>query len=285
MSNDRLKAALSQAGMEVEQLAELGEVDVKTAQRWLAGRVPYSRKRLRIAKALRQEEADLWPELAQRTTAKRASDLEGAWAHPNSEGAPDWLDLIQQASVTIELCDYSLIDVLETPGAPQLLQSKAATGMNVRLMIASLQSLWITLDDWPPDTRPQFSTQGPLTATIAQAHNHLLALIASSEIQARQAIIPRCPAIRRFDNHMLIALPLWGTQRHHSPILQLEHHTENGLFDTFTNHFQALWQTGWPLDPDPYRSTAHDDQPAPPREPLRQTRLAPYGRRPPKWRH
>jgi hypothetical protein len=286
MANERLKAAMSEAGVEPEQLADTVEADIKTVHRWIAGRIPRSRYRVRVAKALGKAEAEIWPEVAsQPLAAQRRSDFHGIWASSYDEGASTWGELIPQASHTIELCDYSLIDVLQTPGAPQLLATKATAGVNVRLLIASLQSLWLALDDWPPQSRQGLATEGPLIQTVRQAHHRLSAITANTSIAARQALIPRCPAIRRFDDHMLVALPLWGTERLGAPVLHLRHHEDDGLFDRFAGHFQALWQTSWELEPAqelalPYPFTNAE----PEGKPTRRPRLTPYGRRPPRRR-
>lgn len=289
MSNDRLHLALSKAALSADQLAERVQVDLKTVERWLAGRTPYSRHRVNVAAALHVDEADLWPEVARPIpSADRSPELEGAWAKPTDPGAPRWHQLITKANERIELCDYTLLDVLETPGATALLANKAAAGTTVRLIIASLDSLWLTLDDWPPGTRRELAAEGPLTQAIHQAHKRLWHLVENSKVEALQALTPRCPAILRFDEDMLIAIPLWGEARPHAPILHLHRREQNGLFDKFTAHFQALWETGWALHQNPETPPPHPtrdpqrraDQP----QGIRQPHFTPYGRRRPHRR-
>ncbi|MGH3260754.1 MAG: helix-turn-helix domain-containing protein, partial [Trebonia sp.] len=60
-SNEQLKRALRNAGLEIDELASKVKVDVKTAQRWLTGRTPYPRYRRRVADALNVPEQVLWP--------------------------------------------------------------------------------------------------------------------------------------------------------------------------------------------------------------------------------
>ena len=63
VANEALRVAMAEAGETVESLAEKVCVDPKTAARWLAaGRIPHPRTRVAVAKVLRREAADLWPE-------------------------------------------------------------------------------------------------------------------------------------------------------------------------------------------------------------------------------
>lgn len=63
MANEALRVAMAEAGETAESLAEKVRVDPKTAARWLAsGRIPHSRTRIAVARVLRRDAADLWPE-------------------------------------------------------------------------------------------------------------------------------------------------------------------------------------------------------------------------------
>ena len=86
MANEALRVAMAEAGETVESLAGKVRVDPKTAARWLAaGSIPHSRTRVAVAKVLRQEAADLWPE------AFRRRDL--PWFRPWAELEQDGTSL------------------------------------------------------------------------------------------------------------------------------------------------------------------------------------------------
>lgn len=59
--NERLRRAMAQAQVDVDDVSRAAEVDPKTVQRWLAGRMPHPRHRWTVAKALSQDEGYLWP--------------------------------------------------------------------------------------------------------------------------------------------------------------------------------------------------------------------------------
>jgi transcriptional regulator with XRE-family HTH domain len=62
LENEHLRTAITRAGLTLEEFADIVQVDVKTVQRWLAGRTaPYPRNRARVAGALDTTEHALWP--------------------------------------------------------------------------------------------------------------------------------------------------------------------------------------------------------------------------------
>src|SRR5438477_6780501 len=92
--------------------------------------------------------------------------------------------------------------------------------------------------------------------------------------------LPLAPALRRRHAH---SHPSMGNPRPAAPILHMHRREQNGLFDKFTTHFQALWETGWTIDQDPdalppdpaANPSQYLDRPEHPRRPT----FAPYGRR------
>ena len=68
MENEHLRTAITHAGLTLEEFADIVQVDVKTVQRWLAGRTPYPRHRARVAGALDTTEQRA---LAQRRCRRR----------------------------------------------------------------------------------------------------------------------------------------------------------------------------------------------------------------------
>lgn len=56
MANERLRTAMANAQVDIDQLAEATKVDPKTVQRWLAGRVPHPRHRWKVSELISQEE-------------------------------------------------------------------------------------------------------------------------------------------------------------------------------------------------------------------------------------
>ncbi len=73
MENEHLRTAITRAGLTLEEFADIVQVDVKTVQRWLAGRTPYPRNRARVASALDTTEHALWPDAVPAPTDVRSA--------------------------------------------------------------------------------------------------------------------------------------------------------------------------------------------------------------------
>jgi len=83
MPNERLRIAMRDARVGVDEVAEAAGVDPKTAQRWLAGRIPHPRHRWKVAELLGQEDSYLWPGADTGATpgAPATSEVNVAYAH------------------------------------------------------------------------------------------------------------------------------------------------------------------------------------------------------------
>jgi lambda repressor-like predicted transcriptional regulator len=61
-TNERLRTAMAQVGVTIDDLADEAGVDPKSVQRWIGGRIPHRRNRWTTAKLLGTDPEWLWPE-------------------------------------------------------------------------------------------------------------------------------------------------------------------------------------------------------------------------------
>jgi hypothetical protein len=89
MANDRLRAALSKAALTNEAVARHAEVDPKTVQKWLAGRVPHPQHRWAVAELVSEDEEFLWPEARRQSPdgLGAAAEIIAAFPH-RAHGTP-----------------------------------------------------------------------------------------------------------------------------------------------------------------------------------------------------
>jgi hypothetical protein len=224
MANDNLRAALQQAGLQPDDLAPIVEVDVRTVRRWLSGRTPYPRQRGKVARALDTTEQHLWPEIATapppRTRAAQPSDLLGGYPTASDLAAPDWKKLLRDATDRIELLGDTLTAILDTPGVPELLATKATHGCDVRIL-AYLPGRYLAPILDPPG------------------------------IEIRLLEAPAHHTIHRYDEQLLLTLHLRGQDPDQAPLMHLRRAAPGGLFDRFAEHYNYLWEDGsQPIDPD-----------------------------------
>jgi transcriptional regulator with XRE-family HTH domain len=272
MANERLRAAMTNAGIHINDLAELARVDAKTVQRWLGGRQPYSRHRQAIAKALGTDERSLWPELNKPAPAgEDRQEILAAFAYANDLLAPDWRVMLTTATSQIDLLDYTLLDVLRTPGVPDLLAAKAAAGCHVRILISAEDSFFVQVFDAERDLADLSPAASETNFEIALARGYLEPLLQQPGIEIREYVANRFNSIVRVDDEMLLTLHLWAAPGSQAPLLHLRRDGEDGLFERFAGHYDALWHhAAKPIGPDPEiypHPDQHPDRYQPPPEP------------------
>src|SRR3954463_5301482 len=106
MANERLRRAIQQAGLRLEDVAEQVEIDVKTAERWITkGRLPHGRNRARTAQLLGVDELELWPQVAEGRNGRSASDgeLVRLYAHRGAVPRDRWYELLEATTERLDL--------------------------------------------------------------------------------------------------------------------------------------------------------------------------------------
>src|SRR3954452_19998259 len=106
MANERLRSALSAAGMTIAELSEQIDVDPKTVERWiLAGRLPHRANRQAVSAALRRGEDFLWPESISESRSRSASQAEFIELHPSRGAVPatTWRTMLEDAKESVDL--------------------------------------------------------------------------------------------------------------------------------------------------------------------------------------
>jgi hypothetical protein len=98
------RAQLDPAG-----LAAAVGVDVKTVNRWLAGRVPHQRTRLAVAELLGETEVDVWPQARPDLApgAEATAEVIGAYAHRADIPQNVWTSLFVGATQRLDLLGYA----------------------------------------------------------------------------------------------------------------------------------------------------------------------------------
>lgn len=255
MGNEKLRAAIKEAGLEPEQLADLVEVDIRTVERWLAGRTPYPRLRNRVARALSREEHELWPEVATAPEAEadNGREIQGSWASDDDPGAPDWRELLEETIEQLDLLDYSLLDLLASDRTTELLAAKAGAGCRIRILIAAPDSVWVRARASALGQREEDHIgRSPLELEIETARGYLEPLTRIDAIGLYQLYVDPGYRILRFDQEMLLSPHLYGIPARNTPLIHLSRQRDDGLFDQFAAHLEALARVaGEPIESAP----------------------------------
>ena len=142
MANERLRTALLQRGMTPAELAEVVEVDPKTIERWIGGRVPYRRHRHQVAVHLGVDETYLWPGALAAEQVASASESEILVVYPHRWAVPrdTWGQLFDSAEEEIGILVYSGMFLADDPGLLDLFRAKAEEGVRVRILLGDPDS-------------------------------------------------------------------------------------------------------------------------------------------------
>ena len=283
MANQHLRDAITAAGIDTGQLADRLEVDAKTIERWLGGRVPYRRHRAKVAQIVGVTPHDLWPDdepdphaqpeppAPTTETDGGQDDLVASYLGSEDPRRPDPHQLIGGARERIDVLGLTLTDLIASSNDAGRLADRAGDGCQVRVLLAAADSIHLTL--YEAEYRPELRLTDPsaLAAAIEPTLGYLQPLLDHPHVQARTHLAAPVNSILRADDTMLIALHLHGAGPAHQPVLHLQAHDQHGLFARFAAHYEHIWtHAAEPLDPDPDRyphPDQHPDryQPTPPR--------------------
>ena len=243
MGNERLRSSMDHVGLTIEGLARDVEVDPKTVQRWIAGRVPHARHRWSVAERVAEDEEFLWPGARRRPTDAVGStaELVGAYAYRSDVEPSQWWTLITGATTKIDLMGYTLYFLPEQhPDLVRVLSKKCAEGCRIRLLVASPES----------DTMQhrELEEHAPITLA-ARLETSLMAfqpLLTCESAELRYQDVPLYNSVFRFDDQMFVTPHLYAMPGHKAPLLHLRRLSANGLFARFVEHFEAIWTTSDP---------------------------------------
>lgn len=242
-TNEQLKQALRNASLEIDELAEKVEVDIRTAYRWLtAGRTPYPRHRRRVADALGVPEQQLWPgeTPGQDATDETPGDTVELLT---ADHTPDWRELLGDAQHHVELLDLTLADVITNPDDARLLAAAAKRGCRVRVLVSDLDSVHLPIAEQEAGRYVQLTDRPASAADIEHVVKLLAPHTRPGELELRKFVAAGCYRVLIFDDHALIRLRLTGVNPEAMPLLHLTRAHAHPAFESFSQHFDATWKT------------------------------------------
>src|SRR2546423_6179473 len=245
MANERLKNAMAAAHVDIEAITRVTNVDPKTVQRWIGGRIPHTRHRWAIAKLLKEREDYLWSTNESKATATIAQTAEvvEAYAHRADVPVSTWWQLFLQAQNQIDLLGYAMMFLPEQHSRlVDLLKEKSQASCKVRIAIADPTSI----DVQRRDEEEQLG--GTLPARIQTTLYHFRGLRKCDNIEIRYHTTPMYNSVFRFDNEMFVTPHLYGLHGSKAPLLHLRRLGSHGIFANFAAHFENLWATTTPVE-------------------------------------
>ena len=242
MSNERLRAAITSAGLDLQGFSERVGVDPKTVERWITkDRLPHRTRRMTAAALLGKSDGFLWPATQSDRISRSATEAELVRLYP-SRGAIDpqtWLDLVDQSREAIDLLAYAASFLHDSiPGFVDRLASRARDGVQVRLLFGDPESEAVALRGREEDIDDLMAARCRLT------WKYLAPLTEATTIQARQHGTTLYASIFRFDDVLMVNPHVYGSSASQSQVLHINRIPGGRLFSHYMDSYDRVWDGG-----------------------------------------
>ncbi len=242
MANERVRAAIYEAGLSVDDVSGALGTDRKTIERWIDGHRPYRRNQYALAKLLKVDPSYLWPP----TSAEQSRDLGMAelmavWPIRSALSSSLWLDLFASAGECIDVLVFAGFWLSEDPAIRQTLIRKARSGVRLRFLLGDPASPAVRLRGNEEEIGDAISAK--IGNTI---HNYRQVIEAPNTEFRLHGTTLYC-SVYRADDDMLVNTHLYGLPGHMTPLMQLRRVPGAELFSGYLESFERVWQRAVPL--------------------------------------
>lgn len=241
MVNERLRGALIQRDVSIEDVARKCKCDPKTAGRWITkGRVPHRSNRQVICELLGLGEDYLWPEVkANDAYLGSAERPEIVTTYPDRASVPRevWLDLLTSAIDRIDVLVFSGTFLAQTnPRIASMLADRAAAGVQVRLCFGEPAGSAIELRD------KEEGIGGTLGAKARASLSYFTELRSVENCAIRLHDTTLYASLFRYDDQLMVNPHILGRPSSANPLLQVRDTDGDGMFKKYMSGFEEAWK-------------------------------------------
>jgi hypothetical protein len=232
-----LARAMRGAGLEPVDVAARLQVDPKTVQRWLAGRLPYPRHRAALAALTGWAERDLWPSDLPVSAQPDADEVRVVYPQRCAVPTETWRQLFNRAEHEIGILAYSGLFLAEDTGVHAVLREKARSGVKVRIILA---------DAGGTQVARRGSDEGIDVVMHARIRNAFILfrpLVEVPGVALRLHDTVLYNSIYRADSELMINAHAYGCPASHAPVLHLHQTSPDGIAATYLDSFERVWAT------------------------------------------
>lgn len=185
----------------------------------------------------------LWPALRQARPARAVSpELVALYDQRADIPVSAFVDMLKQARERIDVLVYAAVFLHEAyPRLNDLLRERAAEGCAVRIAVGDAESANV-------QARGQEEKFGHgIDSRCRLALMHYRPLIGVSGVEIRTHGTTLYNSLYRADDQLLVNAHVWGVNAYGAPVWHLRRNGEGGMFDTYAESFDAVWETAEPV--------------------------------------
>lgn len=226
-------------------LANIAGVDPKSVERWVnLGRIPRRATALTAAEALGEDVHMIWPALRQGRAARAVStELVALYGKRADLPVSVFADLFTAAQERIDVLVYAAVFLHEAyPRLNDLLQERAAEGCRVRIAVGDATSENVR----QRGEEEKFGHGIETRCHLALMHYRPLADTPGIELRAHGTTLYN--SLYRADDQVLVNAHVWGVNAYKAPVWHLRRNGDGGMFDTYADSFNAVWETAHPME-------------------------------------
>lgn len=245
MANERLRAAIVDSGLTLDEVAERLGVAAKTVERWIndPNRKPYRRFQYATASLLRREVSYLWPDERTSADVTASSNAELVRLYPHRSVVPQtlWTDVYAKARRRFDVLVYSGFWLTEDATFHRIVKEKSADGVPIRFMLGEPTS---------PAVAVRGEDEGIGSAMAGKIRNALInygPLFGLPGVEFRLHSTTLYNSIYRADDEMLANGHIYGVGAYMAPVLHLQRVPGGELFDTYAESIERVWETARPI--------------------------------------
>ncbi|MFG2980637.1 helix-turn-helix domain-containing protein [Streptomyces sp. NPDC048258] len=245
MQNERLRAVMASGGWTHASLASVTGVDPKSVERWVnLGRTPRRATALKAAETLGEDIHALWPALRQARAARAvSSELVALYDQRADLPVSVFVDLLTAGRERIDVLVYAAVFLHEAyPRLNDLLRERAADGCAVRIAVGDADSENVQ----QRGREEKFGHGIESRCRLALLHYRPLASVPGIKLRTHGTTLYN--SLYRADDQVLVNAHVWGVNAYGAPVWHLRRHDSGGMFDTYADSFDAVWETARPVE-------------------------------------
>jgi transcriptional regulator with XRE-family HTH domain len=242
--NERLRQAILDADLSLDDLAAEVCVDSKTVERWITrARVPHPGNRAKAARVLGLDESVLWPQLDD-ARARAVVSSEVLRVYPDRGAVPpgSWYELISSAAAHVDVLVYAGLFLADSRAdVATLLERKAEEGVAIRLLLGDPESEAVA-------RRGAEEQVGiAMQSRIELSMKYLAPAFGVPGIEVRLHETTLYNSIFRFDDDLLVNMHAYGAVAATSPVMHVRRIAGGRLFPHYMESFDRVWDEAEPL--------------------------------------